>query len=185
MKRLCVYMFYKLISFLRFGSKVTIYGDPRKVRIGKNCFIAKGVTIILHGGTVEIGDSCEIHQGVILNASGGKIIIGNQSSLNPYCVVYGDGDTIIGNWVRIATQTVIVSANHRFQEKDRLIVKQGMSKIGITINDDVWIGAGVKILDGVVVEQGAVIAAGAVVTRGLPAYSICAGVPAKVLKYRN
>lgn len=62
--------------------------------------------------------------------------------------------------------------------------KEGISKGDITVDDDVWIGFRSTILSGVHIGQGAVIAAGAVVTKDVPPYSIVAGVPAKVIKYR-
>lgn len=52
------------------------------------------------------------------------------------------------------------------------------------IGNDVWIGDSAVIMQGVKINDGAVVAAGAVVTRDVPAYSIVAGVPAKVIKYR-
>jgi len=54
----------------------------------------------------------------------------------------------------------------------------------ITIGNDVWIATNAIILPGVTIGDGAVIAAGAVVTKNVPPYSICGGVPAKVIKYR-
>jgi acetyltransferase-like isoleucine patch superfamily enzyme len=53
-----------------------------------------------------------------------------------------------------------------------------------TIQNDVWIGADVRIMDGVTVGNGAVIAAGAVVTKDVPSYAIVGGVPAKVIRFR-
>lgn len=55
---------------------------------------------------------------------------------------------------------------------------------GITIAEDVWIGANAIILDGVEVGRGAVIAAGSVVTSSVPPYAITAGVPAKRIRSR-
>lgn len=52
------------------------------------------------------------------------------------------------------------------------------------LEDDVWIGAHALVLRGVTVGRGAVVGAGAVVTKDVPRYSIVAGVPARVLRYR-
>lgn len=60
-----------------------------------------------------------------------------------------------------------------------------MSCKGIVIEDDVWIGAGVKILDGVTIAKGCVIGANAVVTRSTEAYGIYVGVPAQKIKSRT
>ncbi|MFC5701772.1 CatB-related O-acetyltransferase [Cohnella faecalis] len=52
------------------------------------------------------------------------------------------------------------------------------------IGNDVWIGAGAKVMRGAVIEDGAVIGAGAIVTGHIPAYAIAVGIPAKVVRYR-
>jgi acetyltransferase-like isoleucine patch superfamily enzyme len=55
---------------------------------------------------------------------------------------------------------------------------------GIVIEDDVWIGAGARILDGVTIARGSVIGAGSVVTKSTQPYSIVVGVPAKIVSSR-
>ena len=53
------------------------------------------------------------------------------------------------------------------------------------INDNVWIGADVKIVPGITIGEGAVIAMSAVVTKDVPACAVVGGNPAKILKYRD
>jgi maltose O-acetyltransferase len=55
----------------------------------------------------------------------------------------------------------------------------------IVIQDNVWIGAGAKVLGGVTIHKGAVIGANAVVTRDIPENAIVAGVPARVIRFRD
>lgn len=52
------------------------------------------------------------------------------------------------------------------------------------IGNDVWLGAGVVVLRGVTIGDGCIVAANAVVTQDLPPYTICGGLPARVLKKR-
>ena len=63
-----------------------------------------------------------------------------------------------------------------------LSLNKGITAKGIIIDDDVWLGAGAIITDGVHIGKGAVVAAGAVVTRDVPAHTVVAGVPAKMIK---
>ncbi|WHY71989.1 CatB-related O-acetyltransferase [Fictibacillus enclensis] len=52
------------------------------------------------------------------------------------------------------------------------------------VQNDVWIGDDVRILNGLTIGNGAIIAAGAVVTKNVPPFAIVGGVPAKIIKYR-
>jgi acetyltransferase-like isoleucine patch superfamily enzyme len=88
------------------------------------------------------------------------------------------GDTIeIGTNCAIGRDVVIRSYDgHR-------IIKEGYSiSEPIKIGNHVWIGQGATILKGVSIGDGAIIASGAVVTKDVPANSIVAGIPAKVIK---
>lgn len=111
--------------------------------------------------------------------------MGDHVTVNPFSVLYGHGGLRIGSNVLIAAHVIIIPANHRFDRADILIRKQGESRLGITIGDDVWIGAGARILDGVTIGTGCVVAAGAVVTRDVQPYSVVAGVPARTIKRRG
>lgn len=106
-----------------------------------------------------------------------------QSTLSQLYTVRGG--VKIGNGVRIAAHCVIVPSNHIYSDPNEYIYKQGMSCKGITIEDDVWIGAGVKVLDGITIAKGCVIGANAVVSKSTEPYGIYVGVPAKKIKSRR
>lgn len=113
----------------------------------------------------------------------GDIEIGSNCSVNAYACL--SGKIRCGNGVRIASLVSIVGFNHGFDDPDTPINDQPHVTLGITIGDDVWIGANAVILDGVTLGRGAVVAAGAVVTKDIPDLAIAAGVPAKVVRRRG
>jgi acetyltransferase-like isoleucine patch superfamily enzyme len=137
------------------------------------------------GGRITVGERCVIDRGVIIRAYGGHITIGADCSINPYSVIYGHGGLEIGRGVRIATHCIIIPSNHNFTDPDTYIFQQGETTLGIRIEDDVWLGAGVTILDGVHIGRGVVVGAGTVVSKSLDAFGIYAGVPAKKIASRK
>jgi acetyltransferase-like isoleucine patch superfamily enzyme len=54
----------------------------------------------------------------------------------------------------------------------------------IKIGNDVWIGATSTIMSGVTIGDGAVVGAGSTITKDVPPFSIVAGNPGKIVKYR-
>lgn len=153
------------------------------IKLGKNVRIWKNVSLqILYGGTIEIGDDTEIMNDCKIWTYGGDIRIGKRCSINPSTIIYGQSKTIIGNDVLIAGHTMIIPSNHNFEDKSQLIRKQGVTEIGIHIEDNVWIGNGCSILDGVTIHSGSVVAARAVVNKDVESYTVVGGVPAKKIK---
>lgn len=137
------------------------------------------------GGQISIGKNTFVDKGVIVRALGGVVSIGDDCSVNAYSLLSGSGGIRIGDSVRIASHVTIVAANHVFSDSAVLIRNQGLSTKGIAIEDDVWIGSGVRVLDGVIVSYGCVLAAGAVVTRSTVPLSIVAGVPGRTIGSRE
>lgn len=155
------------------------------IYIGKNTIIENGAILSTrYGGSISIGEGCHISNGAQILTCGGKIEIGNYSTVNPYAMVYGQGCLKIGNGVRIATQSAILPSNHIFSDRESYIYKQGLSSKGIVIEDDVWIGSGVKVLDGVTIRKGCVIGANSVVTKSTEEYGIYVGISARKIRNR-
>jgi acetyltransferase-like isoleucine patch superfamily enzyme len=136
------------------------------------------------GGRIVVADGVTLSDGVILATYGGMIEIGIGVYIGPYCVVYGHGGVAIGRNTMIGAHTVIVPANHGFGRTDVPMNVQPLTKEGITIGENVWIGSGCKILDGVQIGNGAVIGAGSVVTRSIEGHAIAVGSPARIVQSR-
>lgn len=155
-----------------------------------NLHCQKGSTIdkyveIDRSGRIEIGCNTSISKWVVFKNWGGYIKIGNNCTINSFSHLSGNGGIEIGNDVRIASHTTIISANHNFDKIDKPIFMQGETRELITIGDDCWIGSGARILTGVKIGKGSVIGAGSVVVKDVPEYSVVVGVPGRVIKSRK
>ena len=137
------------------------------IQLGKN-------TIVMHGAVLHVYN--------FRNIPNAGIFIGEDCLIGEYSVIRGQGGVKIGNRVYTSPFTQIIAVNHVFNDPDRPFIEQGITAQGIDIEDDVWLGSGAVITDGVRVGKGAVVAAGAVVTKDVPAHTIVAGVPARVIK---
>lgn len=140
------------------------FGNPIRDRLFKRLFrrygrgnVIKDNFVCNFGLNISMGDRCFINHGVTV--------------LDSY-------EVEIGNNVFMAPNVVVTAVTHPLTAEDRreLIVKK------VTIEDDVWIGAGAIILPGVTLHKGAVVAAGAVVTKDVDAYTVVGGIPAKFIK---
>ncbi len=109
---------------------------------------------------------------------GMNISVGKRVFINEGCCFQDQGGIKIGNDVLIGQQVVIATLNHDPDPRKRGNMFPAPVKIGNTV----WIGAHATILPGVTIGDGAVIGAGAVVTKSVPANTVVAGVPAKIIK---
>jgi virginiamycin A acetyltransferase len=116
----------------------------------------------------------------------GHVRIGCNSYLNSGTVIYSGNGVSIGKDVLIGPNCSLVPVNHAFDSRDIPIRLQRFSpsRGGLVIEDDVWLGANVVVLDGVTIARGCVIAAGSVVTRSTKPFGVYGGVPAKFLRER-
>jgi acetyltransferase-like isoleucine patch superfamily enzyme len=117
---------------------------------------------------ISLGSDVSLGLRPIIMAARSKVVIGNK-------VMFGPCVTIIGG-----NHNTSVLGAAMFDITD----KRPSDDLGVTIEDDVWVGSQAIILRGVVVGRGAIVAAGSIVTRSVPPYSIVAGCPACVLRFR-
>jgi acetyltransferase-like isoleucine patch superfamily enzyme len=129
----------------------------------------------------KVGQNVSVQPGVFLfNLQ--NIEFGDNVSIHPMCYLEGIGGIVIGNDVSIAHASTLISANHTWNDVS-LPIKYNPEKCGkIHIQNDVWVGCGVRILADVTIETRSVIAAGAVVNKSFESHSIIGGVPAKLIK---
>ena len=143
----------------------------------------------VRGSEIRIEDGVVIDSFVKLKPAGGtgNVRIGRNCSINSGVVIYIGNGVMIGDNVAIGANTTLAPTNHAYQDRSRLIRDQRFlpSRGGIVIEDDVWLGANVVLLDGAVVGTGSIVAAGSVVRGRLEPHSIYAGSPAKRLGARG
>lgn len=177
---------------VNFGTNITLR-HPGKIHLGSNVVISEGC--ILDGRGEEGSESIRLGEGVILSnnvtlsCKNGSIRIGANTGINTGAIVQSTNQcpVVIGEDGIIGQMSLVVAGgNYNTDRLDILIRDQGIKEDGgVTIAENVWIGANVTVLGGVTVEKGSILAAASVMTKSVPAYSVCRGVPATVVKNRQ
>ena len=184
-------VFYRFI--LRMDGTAAIENNVRlrfadHIRLGNGVYLDQGTYLHATPQGIDIGDRTIVMHGAVLhvynfrNMPQSHIKIGRDSLVGEYSIIRGQGGVDIGDRVYTSPFTQIIAVNHVFDDPDRPFVDQGITAVGIVIEDDVWLGAGAIVTDGVRIGKGAVVAAGAVVTTDVPAHTVVGGVPARVIR---
>ncbi len=173
------------------------FKNAEKIKIGDDVEIRAFTQLYCQSNTMNdskfpdlapnmiLENGVHIKECVNLSTYGGFIRIGERSNIGQNCVLYGQGGIDIGEDVLIGPNCTIVSGSHLFEKRDLTINRQKTCDLGIKIENDVWIGANVVVLDGVTIGEGSVIGASALVKHSVPPYSVAYGVPAKVQRLRG
>jgi len=158
------------------------------IRLGSGVYLDNGV--YLHGGVggLQIGDGswvmtgCRLHVFNFRGIQHGGIRLGRRTFLGEETLMRGQGGITVGDNVLFAPRVQVLAVNHVMTDASKPIMDQGITAVGITIEDGCWIGAGAIVLDGVTIGRGSCIGAGSVVTRSIPPHSLAVGVPARVIR---
>lgn len=158
-------------TFLKLGSYVHVSA------------LGKGEVTL--GNSVGIGAYSRIVISTSLYKLGAHIKIGNNVSIGEFAYLGGGGGLEIGDECIIGQYLSCHPENHVSSDLNVAIRFQDVTRRGIKIGKNCWLGSKVTILDGVELGDGCIVAAGAVVNKSFPPNSIIGGLPAKLIKTRN
>ena len=113
-----------------------------------------------------------------------NLILGENIYIGPEAWFVLRGECRIGKGTIFGPRCKIHTSNHNY-EGEMLPYDHIYNVKGVTIGENVWLGADVAIMPGVTIGEGAVIAACSCVTKDVPPLAVVGGNPAKVIKYRN
>lgn len=128
---------------------------------------------------MKIGWGSQIDMGQYI-LSPHRLKIGKTSHINQGCILDARAGIVIGDNVSISHRCALMTGSHDINSK--AFEYKGNP---IKISDFVFVGVNSTILQGVNIGKGAVVCAGAVVTKNVPEYAVVAGIPAKIISYRN
>jgi len=181
--------YLRRVRNLRRFKKACHIEDGFSCGVSSNCFNESGKR-----EAIRIGQNVEI-MGSLIVMGEGRIQIGSYTTIRYSSAIESSIGIEIGSYVIISNNVHITdNNNHPTSPLKRL----ELSKSGfngelwhwrhseckpVKIGDNVWIGRFVSILKGVSIGEGAIVASNAVVTHDVPAYTIVAGNPAKIVKH--
>lgn len=129
----------------------------------------------------QIGSGCLIRPGMTIHSHKHKVYIGAHTAINKNCYFDAPEPIHVGQYCDIGPNVTIVNGTHELRSDFKGMRPMAPSK-PIVIEDFVWIGASVTIIDSVRIGRGSIVAAGAVVTKDVPPNCIVGGIPAKIIR---
>ncbi|MBN1352394.1 acyltransferase [candidate division KSB1 bacterium] len=169
-----------------FGQNVVLR-HPNKIFLGDNVVIDDNCVLDAKGESNQglfIGNGVFIGRNTILSCKNGDIHLDENVNMGFNCEIFSASNVSLGKNNLIAAYCYIIGGTHHMDRLDVSPLEQERSSAGIVMEDNLWLGAGVKVMDGVRIGRDSVIGTSAVVSKDIPAYSIAVGIPAKVLRSR-
>ena len=156
----------------------------RMVQLGDYVYLnGMGRTGIFIDDHSSVGAFSRLVVSTSFNKTGSHIRIGKHVGIGEFAYIGGAGGLDIGDECIIGQYFSCHPENHVYSNNALSIRHSGVTRKGIRIGSNCWIGARVTILDDVHIGNHCVIAAGSVVTRDMPDHSVIGGIPARVMKH--
>jgi acetyltransferase-like isoleucine patch superfamily enzyme len=183
----------RLLEYMRdYPSRMDVSRNPN-ISIADTASIGAYRRIrIKDGSHLEIGDQTLMQGSIATEHSDAHVMIGSRTFIGGSSLISANriviGDDVLISWGCTIVDHDSHSIYWRRRSSDVLDWAKGeknwqhVNKGVIHINNKAWIGANVTILKNVSVGEGAVIGTGSVVTKDVPAWTIVAGNPAKVIE---
>jgi len=179
-------------AFPVFVGRGVVVTSPRYLHLSRGVTIGDYCRLDCLGKTgVVLGEGATLRRGVhievtsVLRDLGEGCVVGDRVGISEGSFLGAKGLISIGSDSIIGPQTILVAESHVFAERGRTVRSQGVTRRGISVGRDCWIGGGVSVLDGVSIGEGCVVGAGSVLTRDLPDWSVALGSPAHVVRLRG
>lgn len=174
-KRLLKHLFRKVGSGVLLGRNVSLR-HPGKIDLGERVAVDDDCLLDAKGAGeegIKIGDDVVIARGTIIQGKNSWVDIGDNCTIGSQCQLSSVSGISLGKFVMMAGQCYIGGGRYRSEDRDLPMAEQGLYSEGpVTIGSDVWLGAGVIVLDGVSIGQGCIVGAGAVIREDLSEYAV-------------
>ncbi len=182
-------LFGHIGSRVNFGRNLSLR-CPSRMTIGDDVAIDDGCALDARGAAdasdFVIGDGTLVARDTVMVVKQGYLRIGANCSIGSQCSFAAVSGIEIGDHAIVAGQSYFGGGRYKTALGAGPMVVQGLETKGpVVLGDDVWVGAGVRVLDGVTVGDGAILGAGSVVTANAPPGAIMAGIPARQIGERR
>lgn len=164
---------------------------PHKIRIGSGTVVDDDVLLDAKGSGnegIKLGSGVFVGRNSILSCKNGNITLEDGANMGFHCEVFSANQVTIGKNCIIAAYTYLVGGGSYRTDATAIPMSAYPlyeGKGGVHLEDGVWLGAHVVVLDGVTIGHDTAVAAGAIVNRTLAPMGIYGGVPAKRLSERK
>ncbi len=154
-------------------------------RIGSHVVFEEGVRVF-HPEQIEIGENVYIGHGAILKGYyKNRMVIGDHAWVGQSCFLHSAGGIQIGRAVGLGPGVAILTSVHTEGDVSQPVISNDLTFGEVVVGNGSDIGVNAIILPGITIGEGCIIGAGSVVTKDVPAYSVAAGNPARVIRSRR